>query len=503
MGGGGRTRGAVAGLAPLFVWCVQGCEEAAGDRSGAYFISVGKEWRAEDMSAYFTARRPQGVPLREKPLRRGMKRVIVQGVPKALGLGMKEAGFRRGRGGGRENLGAAFWLRPGSLAALWTDWETGGNGGNLLKEIIRFARREAVLSAAAFLAVISMAFIRPDREYAGYVDVRTLALLFCLMTVMVGLQGLGVFERAGRLLVKGASGRRQTAAVLVGLCFFSSMAVTNDVALITFVPFALTVLGMAGMEDMAVAVVVLQTLGANLGSMLTPVGNPQNLYLYSRAGMKAGELVGLMLPYCGLSLALLAACLFFVGRGPAGKLELEPAGERLRLGTAILYAVLFFLAVAAVAGIMPWQPVLAVTAGAVLAADRRVLKRVDYSLLATFCCFFVFIGNMGRIPAFRELLARLVEGREVLAAVAASQIISNVPAALLLSGFTGRWEALIVGTNLGGLGTLIASMASLISYKYIAARCPEKRGSYLLWFTAANLGFLACLLGLSWVMGRV
>lgn len=372
-----------------------------------------------------------------------------------------------------------------------------------MKEMIRFARREAVLSASALLAVVSMAFVRPDREYAGYVDLRTLALLFCLMTVMAGLQGLGVFEQAGRLLLKGASGRRQTAAVLVGLCFFSSMVVTNDVALITFVPFALTVLGLAGMEDMAVAVVVLQTLGANLGSMLTPVGNPQNLYLYSRAGMKAGEFVGLMLPYWGLSLALLAACVFFAGRGAAGKAALGPAGKRPRLRIAVLYAVLFALALAVVAGVLPWPPVFAVTAAAVFAADKRALKRVDYSLLATFCCFFVFIGNMGRIPAFRELLARLVEGREVLAAVAASQVISNVPAALLLSGFTGRWEALIVGTNLGGLGTLIASMASLISYKYIAACCPEKKGRYLLWFTAANLGFLVCLLGLFWLLGRV
>ncbi len=194
-----------------------------------------------------------------------------------------------------------------------------------MKEIIRWARREAVLSAAALLAAGSMALVRPDREYAGYVDFRTLGLLFCLMAVMAGFQKLGVFERAGRLLVRRASSPRQTAAVLVGLCFFSSMAVTNDVALITFVPFALTVLAMAGLEDMAVAVVVLQTLGANLGSMLTPFGNPQNLYLYSGSGMTAGEFAGLMLPYWGLSLALLAACLFFVGRGPALRLALEPA----------------------------------------------------------------------------------------------------------------------------------------------------------------------------------
>lgn len=372
-----------------------------------------------------------------------------------------------------------------------------------MKEIIRWARREAVLSAAALLAAGSMALVRPDREYAGYVDFRTLALLFCLMAVMAGFQKLGVFDRAGRLLVRRASSPRQTAAVLVGLCFFSSMAVTNDVALITFVPFALTVLAMAGLEDMAVAVVVLQTLGANLGSMLTPFGNPQNLYLYSGSGMTAGEFAGLMLPYWGLSLALLAACLFFVGRGPALRLALEPAGGRIGLGLAGMYGLLFFMCIAVVAGGLPWEPVFAVTAGAVFIADRAVLKRVDYRLLATFFCFFIFVGNIGRIPAFRELLAQAVEGREALIAVAASQIISNVPAALLLSGFTERWDALAVGTNLGGLGTLIASMASLISYQSIASRCPKKRGAYLFWFTAANLGFLACLLALFGILEYV
>lgn len=364
-----------------------------------------------------------------------------------------------------------------------------------VKQIREFVKRETVLTAALLLAALSMLVVRPDREYGGYVDFQTIALLFCLMAVMAGFQKLGIFSYIGRALLQRVRTGRQAAAVLVGLCFFSSMAITNDVALITFVPFALTVLRMAGLPGLVLPVVVLQTIAANLGSMLTPIGNPQNLYLYGKSGLRAWAFIRLMLPYCALSLVLLGVCLLFLDGGDIGLLKGdEEAGGRICRRKAGLYLVLFAACVAAVARLLPWQAVLAAVILALLAADRSIFLAVDYSLLLTFGGFFIFIGNMGRMPAFKEFLDGALSGREAMTAVAASQVISNVPAALLLSGFTDQWESLIIGANLGGLGTLIASMASLISYKCIARHYPERKGKYLAMFTAANLVFLAVLL---------
>lgn len=372
-----------------------------------------------------------------------------------------------------------------------------------MKRVKEFIKRETVLTAAFLLAALSMVFVSPDRAYGGYVDYQTIALLFCLMAVMAGFQKLGIFSYIGRELLGRVRTGRQAAAVLVGLCFFSSMVITNDVALITFVPFALTVLRMAGLSGLILPVVALQTIAANLGSMLTPIGNPQNLYLYGKSGLGAGAFIRLMLPYCALSLGLLGLSLLFVDNGRVRK---ERAGQeaegKICRGKAGMYLVLFAACAAAVARVLPWQAVLTAVILALLVADRSVFLAVDYSLLLTFVGFFIFIGNMGRLPAFKEFLDGILFGREALTAVAASQVISNVPAALLLSGFTDRWESLIVGANLGGLGTLIASMASLISYKSIARHYPERKGRYLALFTAANLVFLAALLAFHrWIQG--
>ena len=393
-----------------------------------------------------------------------------------------------------------------------------------MNKVKGFVKRETVMSAAVILAILSAMVIRPDREYGSYIDYKTIGLLFCLMTVMAGLQSLGVFKKAGERLLGYVKGPGAVSAVLVFLCFFFSMAITNDVALITFVPFAIAVLKMAGMEPLVLPVVVLQTIAANLGSMLTPVGNPQNLYLYSKAGLNAGRFMELMAPYTAVSFGMLVLCLAVVaagnrmpgkeknGRGQGPMVSgfpgfsqeaagMEASGKRIYLGRLFLYLFLFLLSLGCVARILPWQLLLAVVITGVWIADRSLFLAVDYSLLLTFCAFFVFIGNMGRVPAFCRFLGRILEGREIITCVGASQIISNVPAALLLSGFSGDYSALIVGTNLGGLGTLIASMASLISYKHIARMYPMEKGRYLGWFTAVNLLFLAVLLVLSlWVI---
>ena len=364
-----------------------------------------------------------------------------------------------------------------------------------MRRVWDFLKKEAVLSIALVLAAVSAFFVRPDAAYAGYIDWQTLGLLFSLMAVMAGLREIGVFARLGGMLLKAVRTTRQLACVLIMLCFFTSMLITNDVALITFVPFALTVLKLAGMDRQVIPVVVLQTIAANLGSMATPIGNPQNLYLYSQSGMAFGPFFLLMLPYTAISLALLLMCLFVIPKRTldSSALAAEGAERKIPALRAAAYAVLFVLGVLSVAKIVPWTALLVIVLIAVLILDRKVLLKVDYALLVTFSGFFVFIGNLGRIDAFRQVVERLISGREVLLSVAVSQVLSNVPTALLLSGFSDNWPALILGTNLGGLGTLIASMASLISYKLLAKEHPALKGKYFVQFTLYNIGFLAVL----------
>jgi len=369
-------------------------------------------------------------------------------------------------------------------------------------KVLQWMKKEIVLTIALALAVISSFFVLPDQEYLGYIDFRTLAILFCLMAVMAGLQKSGLFRYAAEKLLTKVSHIRVAVFILIMLCFFSSMLITNDVALITFVPFTFIVLEMIGARSLVVPVVVMQTVAANLGSMLTPIGNPQNLYLYGKARMSLGGFVQLMLPYTAIAFALLGIwCLIFRYRGqsavrfvPQEKVSLKESRVQI-----VIYGLLFVVSLLTVAHIIPYPAALAVTILVVLLLDRKVLLQVDYALLLTFVGFFVFIGNMGRVPAFNQLLSRVITGREVLTAVLSSQVMSNVPAALLLSGFTDRYDLLIIGTNLGGLGTIIASMASLISFKYIGKEYKERRGTYLLGFTAANIAFLVILFA-AWML---
>lgn len=381
------------------------------------------------------------------------------------------------------------------------------------KRLCAFIKKETVLTVAIVLAVISAVLVVPDKTYAGYIDFRTLSILFCLMAVMAGLQKLGVFRKVAGMLLRHTRNTVQLVEVLVLLCFFFSMVITNDVSLITFVPFTFIVLRLSGedaMKKLAVPVIILQTIAANLGSMLTPIGNPQNLYLYGKAQMSAGAFILLMLPYSLVSLLLLVLCAAVTAK--RSKISVQGVttvslGDNVESETAErkgyllpMYLLLFLLCLFTVARVIPYPVTLVIVAAAVLILDRSTITKVDYSLLLTFVGFFVFIGNMGRMPAFRDFLQGIIGGREVMTSVIASQVISNVPAALLLSGFTEDVQALIVGTNLGGLGTLIASMASLISYKQVAGEIPEEKKRYFGWFTVANIAFLAILLVLNIIL---
>ena len=394
-----------------------------------------------------------------------------------------------------------------------------------MKRILIFIKKETVLVVAILLAVISMIFIPPDQQYPEYIDFRTLGILFGLMTCVAGVQQLGVFDRLAGMLLRKVSGRMAITSVLVMLCFFSSMLLTNDVALITFVPFSLILLQRKKElfdEKWILRIVVMQTIAANLGSMLTPIGNPQNLYLFGLAQMRIEKFILLMLPYSVMAFLVLIIWIMlasgisriyarndqkqdqttikniqdnkitFSKEDGRHQLSEEKHSEKSISFSWKLwcYCVLFLLGLLVVGRVLPWSVFAVFVLVFTFAADRKTLMKVDYSLLGTFAALFIFIGNLGRIEVFRQFLERMIRGREMVTSVLASQVMSNVPAAILLSGFTDAIPNLIVGTNIGGLGTLIASMASLISFQYIAREYPAQKGRYFCMFTLANVFFL-------------
>lgn len=361
--------------------------------------------------------------------------------------------------------------------------------------MIAYLKKEKVMSIAFVLAIVSAFLVHPDREYAGYVDFRVLALLFGLMLLVKGFQEIGLFD----LLIQKVFGKvkdsRTLSQMLILLCFFLSMLITNDVALITFVPFAIMALRLCHQEKLMIKVVVLQTMAANLGSMLTPIGNPQNLYLFTASGMSMGSFFKTMLPVALLSLILLMAATMLIGKEQI-QLRVDEKSEKMDQKLMIVYSVLFLINLLVVFRVLNWIPALVITiAGVLLIKEWGLLKKVDYALLLTFIGFFVFVGNIGRIPQVSQMVEQLLKGREILISALFSQVLSNVPAALLLSGFTDQFQKLLVGVNIGGLGTLIASMASLISYKLYAVQEDADKGKYMLTFTAWNVIGLLIMLG--------
>ena len=363
-------------------------------------------------------------------------------------------------------------------------------------KIINYFKTETVLCISAILAVISMFFVPPDAAYIDYIDFRTLALLFCLMSVMVGFTEIGVFSALANSLLEKTKNFRAVSFILIMLCFFTSMFITNDVALITFVPFAIEVLKKSQNTEYLIPVIVLQTIAANLGSMLTPMGNPQNLYLYSLSGMSLWDFMVIVFPYTAISFVLLTVFNFTV---KSKKVEYNTKEITLPIKQTIFYILLFLICVMSVINILNYKLCFVIITLILLIFNRKALAKVDYSLLMTFVFFFVFIGNMGNIDWFKNMLLTLIEGKEVIVSVISSQVMSNVPAAVLLSGFTTNYNSLIIGVNIGGLGTLIASMASLISYKFYATHSPESKGKYIGVFSLWNIIFLVVLLAIYFI----
>lgn len=375
-----------------------------------------------------------------------------------------------------------------------------------MRKKIMFLKKEPVLFISIVLAAGSAFVVAPDRKYFSYIDFRTLGILFSLMAIVAGLTETGLFDQMAEKLLNRAKSMTGIVMLLVFLCFFLSMLVTNDVSLLTFVPLTITVLNKMEKEireKWMLKIIVMQTIAANLGSMLTPVGNPQNLYLYGKSEMGILAFLKLMFPYTLLSMLLLVIWIVIEGRRKRNlRMENGNVSEEfgnvqsnpMEKGKLAVYLGLFAVSLLTVAHLLPVWLLFGMVLVYLTVKNQKILKKVDYCLLGTFAALFIFIGNLGRIPAFAKFLSMAIEKREMITAVLASQVMSNVPAAILLSGFTENYKALIVGTNLGGLGTLIASMASLISFKYAAKECGEKKGAYVAEFTAANLVFLVILL---------
>lgn len=354
-------------------------------------------------------------------------------------------------------------------------------------------RRDPVLAASMLLALVSAFFVPPSAEYVTYPDWGVLALLLALMLVVAGLKATGVFLTLTNKLLGHIHHTRTLCIGLTMVCFFTSMLITNDVALITFAPLSVLLLEQAGQRRLLIPVIVLETIAANLGSMLTPIGNPQNLYLYSLSGMSAPHFLRLMiLPTVCAFLLLLVSCICVKGEPLTGNCATQ-SPSALPWPRIILWCVLFVLCLLTVAKVLHFAVSLAAVLAAVLVVDRKLLRGADYNLLLTFLFFFIFVGNIKQLPAVSGWLSGLIEGHELTAGILLSQVISNVPAAMLLSGFTDQYAHLILGVNLGGLGTLIASMASLISYKAYSAAKEARVGRYLAVFTGVNLVFLAIL----------
>lgn len=364
----------------------------------------------------------------------------------------------------------------------------------LMIKIKKFIKNEIVLIISFILAVVSAFFVVPSTKYFDYIDFRTLGLLLCLMVVMAGFNHLGILKFIAEKMLTKVKTVSGLALILGLLCFFSSMIITNDVALITFVPFTITALKLSGKMNKLIWIVTIETVAANLGSMLTPIGNPQNLYLFSKFNMSFGNFVSTILPYALLSLILVIIACLITDKGTVktDKTESNTNFSKLHI---VIYSVLFLISLLTVFRVIPYIITLSITIFIVILFDRKLILNVDYSLLFTFVFLFIFIGNLGEIKPISDFLKNVVNNNEVIVGIISSQVFSNVPATILLSNFTANAKDLLIGVNLGGLGTLIASMASLISFKFVAKE-KVNMGKYILTFTIVNIVFLILNLGL-------
>ena len=354
-----------------------------------------------------------------------------------------------------------------------------------------FVKKNTVMLIALLAAVITCFFVPPDKAYLEYFDFKTLTCLFCVLAVVCALKNINFFYMLAKKIVRVFRNARLSILALVYITFLGSMLIANDMALLTFLPLGMFVLTTTGKGKYMAFTFIMQNIAANLGGMLTPFGNPQNLYLYTKFEIPNLEFMQIMAAPFVLAIALITlCCVIFVKPEP---LELKEEKLSLPVGRSVAYLALFVLAIAIVFRSIPYWIGLIVIPAVLLFMDRKALKMVDYPLLFTFVFFFVFSGNMARIDGVRQLFSFLLEKSTLLVSVASCQVISNVPSAILLSQFTANYRDLLLGVNIGGVGTLISSLASLITFREYTKQNKGKTGYYILLFSAFNFGFLIIL----------
>ena len=354
-----------------------------------------------------------------------------------------------------------------------------------------FIKKNAVLCVAIVAALITAVIVPPDSAYLAYFDWKTLTCLFCVLAVVCAFKNIRFFFVLAEKIVLLFKNTRACVLALAYVTFIGSMLIANDMALLTFLPLGYLVLSSTGKEKYMAFTFIMQNIAANLGGMLTPFGNPQNLYLYTKFNIPTGEFTAIMLPPFLISVALITLCCMLFVKKEA--LEIKDEQVKLPAWRTTIYGVLFALSIVIVFRVIPFWIGLIVIPAALLFLDRKALKQVDYGLLFTFVAFFVFSGNMSRIPAVQNLFSALMEKNTLLVSILSCQVISNVPSAILLSQFTGNYTELLLGVNIGGVGTLISSLASLITFREYVKHNPGKSGKYIALFTAFNFGFLILL----------
>ena len=366
-------------------------------------------------------------------------------------------------------------------------------------KIGQILKKNAVLCVAVVAALVTSIIIPPDAAYLDYFDWKTLTCLFCVLAVVCALKNISFFTVLAEKIVALFKNTRASILALVYITFLGSMLIANDMALLTFLPLGYFVLSSTGKTKYMAFTFIMQNIAANLGGMLTPFGNPQNLYLYTKFNIPTGEFVATMLPPFLISVALITvSCLLFVKKEP---LEIESKKITLPKWRTVIYALLFTLSIVIVFRVIPFVVGLIVIPVALFFLDRKALKDVDYCLLFTFVAFFIFAGNMSRITLVQNLFEGLLNKSTLLVSICSCQIISNVPSAILLSQFTRNYTELLLGVNIGGVGTLISSLASLITFREYSKHNPDKVKRYILQFSAFNFAFLFLLTGIQmWIL---
>ena len=371
--------------------------------------------------------------------------------------------------------------------------------GSCASKLFSFVKKNIVMLIALLAAAVTAIFVPPDRQYLQYFDYKTLTCLFCTLAVVCALKNIRFFYMLAHKVVELFKNARMSVLALTYITFIGSMLIANDMALLTFLPLGFLVLSTTGKEKYMAFTFIMQNIAANLGGMLTPFGNPQNLYLYTKFNIPTGEFMGIMaIPFLVSILLITLCCFIFVKPEP-----LEITEEKIKLSPArtVIYLILFALSIVIVFRVIPYWIGLIVIPAVLLIMDRRALKMVDYPLLLTFVFFFIFSGNMARIDVIRELFSSLLEKNTLLVSVISCQFISNVPSAILLSQFTDNYRELLLGVNIGGAGTLIASLASLITFREYIKHNPKRAGYYIGLFSAFNFGFLIILTVICLLLG--